>query len=393
MAVSADRSPWVIVAGGFHQRGGMDRANAALASHLADRGMPVHLVGHEIDGQLAGRPGVTAHVVARPSAMPALAERMLGRAGFRVATRVVSDAAGARVVVNGGNCRWPDINWVHAVHAAWPVHDTGAPCWSRWRIRRLKAIARERELASLRVARIVIANSEATRRDVIERLGIRSDRVRTVYLGSDPSWGPAGSVERASARTALGLPARQPVVAFVGALGSDVNKGFDLLWEAWKQLIGRGGWDAHLIVAGGGWRLRRFRQEAAQAGAGTVHFLGITDRIQDVLAASDLLVSPSRYEAYGLNVHEALCRGVAVMVTPTAGVVERFDVPPSSEAVLPEGASPSALAARLRAWRGDIEGWKRRIAITAARIRARTWDDMAAEIVELVEPGGRRISA
>ena len=30
----------------------------------------------------------------------------------------------ARVVVNGGNCAWPDINWVHAVHAAWPVATT-----------------------------------------------------------------------------------------------------------------------------------------------------------------------------------------------------------------------------------------------------------------------------
>ena len=44
-----------------------------------------------------------------------------------------------------------------------------------------------------------------------------------------------------------------------------------------------------------------------------------------LLAAADLLVSPVRYEAYGLNVHEALCRGAAVMVTRTAGVVERFD--------------------------------------------------------------------
>ena len=51
----------------------------------------------------------------------------------------------ARVVVNGGNCAWPDINWVHAVHAAWPVHDDGAPWWSRYRNRRLKDLARRRE--------------------------------------------------------------------------------------------------------------------------------------------------------------------------------------------------------------------------------------------------------
>src|SRR5260370_71696 len=30
--------PWVLVAGGFHQHGGMDKANSALAAFLASRG-------------------------------------------------------------------------------------------------------------------------------------------------------------------------------------------------------------------------------------------------------------------------------------------------------------------------------------------------------------------
>jgi glycosyltransferase involved in cell wall biosynthesis len=181
---------WVIVAGGFHERGGMDRANAELAGYLLASGVKVHLVGHEIDADLSAHPLASASLVPRPKGMPALAEWLLARRGLRVARRAVAGSPGARVVVNGGNCPWHDVNWVHAVHAAWPVHDTGAPLWSRYRNRRLKALARRRERVALRGAALVIANSESTRRAVIEHVGVPRERVRTVYLGADPAYGP-----------------------------------------------------------------------------------------------------------------------------------------------------------------------------------------------------------
>ena len=82
--------PWVVVAGGFHQHGGMDRANAALASYLLDGGHPVHLVGHDIDPQLAAHRLASPHVVARPRGAPALADRLLGRTGASVARAVLA---------------------------------------------------------------------------------------------------------------------------------------------------------------------------------------------------------------------------------------------------------------------------------------------------------------
>jgi glycosyltransferase involved in cell wall biosynthesis len=175
------------------------------------------------------------------------------------------------------------------------------------------------------------------------------------------------------------------VVVFVGALGTDTNKGFDILWDAWKRLTAEGDWDAQLIVAGGGWRVEGWRDEAAPRGwSSSVRFLGFTSRVRDVLAAGDLLVSPVHYEAYGLNVHEALCRGLSVMVSRQAGVVERFD-PAMSDAVLPENITAAALADRLRAWRHDMPGWRSRALSTAARVRARSWSDMAVDFVDTVQ--------
>jgi glycosyltransferase involved in cell wall biosynthesis len=380
-----DRSPWVIVAGGFHDHGGMDRANAALATHLLESGVPVHLVGHEIESRLHAHPLATLHVVPRPKSLPSLAEWLLGRRGVQVASRVTASAAGARVVVNGGNCAWPDVNWVHAVHAAWPVRDDGAPRWNHFRNIRLKATARERERVALRCARTVIANSEATRQAIVDGLGIDPRRVHVVYLGTDPAWGPVRPEERAAARASLGVQPDVPVIAFVGALGSDTNKGFDLLWQAWMQLAATPKWNARLVVAGSGWRMPQWRDEAARRGCGeSVRFLGFTRGVRELLAAADLLVSPVRYEAYGLNVHEALCRDVPVMVTRTAGVVERFD-PRMSDALLPDNLTPAVLAERLRLWRSDIPGWRARAASTAARMRSRSWRDMAVEFVHAAQ--------
>lgn len=374
---------WVIVAGGFHDHGAMDRANAALAEHLLRRGARLHLVGHEIEERFKRDARVECHEVPRPASAAPLAESLLSHRGLSIASQVTSASPAARVVVNGGNCPWPDINWVHAVHAAWPVRDAGAPAWIKVKHRAVKALAKRQERAALRAARVVIANSQATRRAIIDTAGVDPSRVHAVYLGSDSSWGPAGAAERAAARSAFSIPAQVPVAAYVGTLGFDLNKGFDVLWGAWERLASGGRLDARLLVAGGGGRLPFWRREAERAGlSDRVQFLGATARVREMLAAADLLVSPVRYEAYGLNVQEALCRGAAVLVTSHAGIVERFD-DDLRASVLPANVTVDALADRLRAWSLDVEGLRARAASTAATLRARSWDDMASDIVTL----------
>jgi glycosyltransferase involved in cell wall biosynthesis len=175
----------------------------------------------------------------------------------------------------------------------------------------------------------------------------------------------------------------EPLVAFVGALGFDVNKGFDVLWDAWRRLSASTDWRAWLVVAGAGGRLPEWQRAAARQRTGArVRFLGQTTRVREVLAAADLLVSPVRYEAYGLNVHEALCRGAAVMVSSGAGIAERL-AGQLDEALLPADLSGAALADRLRVWAGDVEGWRERASCAGARLQRRSWDDMAADIVTI----------
>ena len=53
---------WAIASGDFTPLGGMDRANYALARHLAGDGADVHLVAHRVWPDLASLAGVTVLV-------------------------------------------------------------------------------------------------------------------------------------------------------------------------------------------------------------------------------------------------------------------------------------------------------------------------------------------
>ncbi|MEJ7810652.1 MAG: glycosyltransferase family 4 protein [Gemmatimonadaceae bacterium] len=385
----ARAAPWVIVAGGFHQAGGMDRANSALADYLLDGGVLVHLVAHRVDEAYARQPAVRVHLVPRPAGSILLGGVLLRRTGHAVARQVTTEHAGARVVVNGGNCAWSDLNWVHSVHHAWPPADRGIPLAFRLKNRVAKAVAVRDERAALSVARLVIANSERTRRDVLQHFRVDPARVHTVCLGCDPSWGAATPAERLSARAWLGVPDERPLVAFVGAIGRDNNKGLDTLWGAWRVLCTRPDWDADLIVAGDG-AVGTWRHAVARAGlAHRVRFLGFTDRIAELLGAADLLVSPVRYEAYGLNVQEALCRGVPALVSASAGVAEQFPAA-LEDMLLRDPEDVSALAHALLRWRADVSGWKARVRPVSEKLRAHTWSDMARRIVELAHDSARR---
>ncbi len=215
----------------------MDAANAALAMYLADSGSKVHLVCHRADDNLRAHQMIEVHRVERPAGSFFLGQWLINASGRRVARTVLAHDASARVVVNGGNCNWPDINWVHYVHHAWRDIGAAGPPLLQAKQRIDKSIALIRERRALARARVVIANSNRTRRDLIELLNVPADRVHTVYLGSEPHWKLQTPERRSSARKWLGKSAERPLAAFVGSFGFDSRKGFDTLWQPGKSCV------------------------------------------------------------------------------------------------------------------------------------------------------------
>jgi glycosyltransferase involved in cell wall biosynthesis len=366
----------------------MDKANAALANYLASQGVPVQLVAFSVSSEVSGQPGVVSATAPMAKRWPSLGRWHLARLGQAAALKMTAQFPNSRVVVNGTNCSWPDINWVHWLHRCWPVTALKTPLWFRLKSRLETARALRLERTAFRRSRIILANSERTRREIANFPGVNAGRIHTIYLGTDPAWKERTPERRETARAWLEVPVERPLVAFVGALGHDSRKGFDVLWRAWTDLCRLAQWDADLVVAGSGRALARWRREAARSGLGhRLRFLGFSERIPDVLAAADLLVSPARYESYGLNVQEALCCGVPAIVSASAGVAERYSAE-LSPLLLPNPEDSHDLVARMLDWRKDMAGWAKRVEPTARMLRNYTWDNMASRIVALAERWG-----
>ncbi|XXF81518.1 glycosyltransferase family 4 protein [Myxococcaceae bacterium GXIMD 01537] len=363
----------------------MDRANLALADWLARQGHPVRLVAYRAADSLLSLPNVSLVRVPKPGNKYLLGSPLLDRIGRFQARRARGE--GGVVLVNGGNCQVPAVNWVHYVNAAF------TPVLEGSLARRAKGVVSHRlflheERVALRMARVIIANSERTKEDILRATGVPAERVRVVYYGSDPErFRPSTEAERAEARAKLGWPEGRRTALFIGALG-DQRKGFDTVFKAWERLCARPGWDVDLVAVGAGEQRAVFEQRAREEGLEErIHLLGFRKDVPDLLRASDLLVAPTRYEAYGLGVHEALCMGLPALVSRSAGVAERYPED-LRELLLPDPDDVEDLVRRVEAWSADHVELRRRVTALSANLRAWTWDDMARRIAELSEQFG-----
>jgi glycosyltransferase involved in cell wall biosynthesis len=370
---------WLMIAGDFTPLGGMDRANHALALHLARSGrQTVQIVAHRIWPDVAEQPAVSFSPVRRPFGSHLIGAPLLASVGERTARRLRP----THVVANGGNADAGDVTWVHYVHAAHVPQVRGV----RRRLQTLAAHAYyvRRERAALRNARLVLCNSRQTALDVTARVGVEPGRTRVVYYGSDAGqFSLVSGAERAALRRELGWSADRPVALFVGALG-DRRKGFDRLLEAWEIVCRDRAWDVSLAVTGHGAELRAWKRRAAALKVErSITFLGFRTDIPRVIGASDVLVHPARYEAYGLGVHEAICRGVPAIVSARAGIAELYprDL---SDLLIADVEDASEIADRLRRWRSDAAQAAVRIRALSNSLRARTWSDMGTEIEQAV---------
>lgn len=160
----------------------------------------------------------------------------------------------------------------------------------------------------------LVAVSEAIRQDAIHCYG-RHAGVTVIEPGVDPDqFNPRRiSAERAVIRQRFGVGDDELLVLFVG---SDFRrKGLDRLIPA----IAPG---MKLLVLGKGDNLSFFHDLAGRYGLQEqVHFVGLVEGdVGGYYAAADVLVLPSRSEAFGMTVLEGMAAGLPVLVSRECGV-------------------------------------------------------------------------
>ncbi|NOZ06321.1 MAG: glycosyltransferase family 4 protein [Chloroflexi bacterium] len=176
--------------------------------------------------------------------------------------------------------------------------------------------------AATRRAAHVIADSQATRRDLITHLRLPPERVTVVYLGVGSQYHPESEREEESrVRNRYALPDRY--LLYLG--GFDARKNVPLLLRSFARLRERHPRSPSLVIAGRLPRRAGLPRLANSLGVeGSVRFTGwVSEEDKPALYRSaTLFVFPSRYEGFGLPVVEAMACGTPVVAFHTSSLPE-----------------------------------------------------------------------
>lgn len=300
-----------------HRRGGVERTVWEAARYLALR----HRVS-VVCGVADPPPGAeVVHVSGAPFG------GVLAPWRFRRAAAPVVAELNADVVVSyGSDCPDADVFVVQSVHRTWLSLGTSlqlgplqVPSWARYLLPRHQIRLVLERSAVRRAARgRIVAVSDNVASDLARWYGVPPQQMTVVPNGFDPEQcSPERSSElRDEVRGPLGLDPAQRALVFVA--NEYHRKGLGVLLRAMADpaMADPG---LRLILAG---RMdpAAYRVEMDRLGlADQVQWIGSVDDVARCYAAGDLFVLPTRYEAFGSVIVEALACGLPVVTTECAG--------------------------------------------------------------------------
>jgi glycosyltransferase involved in cell wall biosynthesis len=333
------------------QIGGMERVVQLLTHEQARAGDDVHVAAvleratrdHALLADLVAG-GVTVHPIVLPGRAYWRERAAIRALGRRLRPAVVHTHGYRPDIVDAGAARGLGIPTVTTVHGF---------CGGDWKNRlyeRLQQRAFRRFDAVVAVSRPMAAR--------LIRGRVPSERVHVVQN----AWHETGlPFERSLARRALGLPDEGFLVGWAGRLSGE--KGPDVLLDALVHLrdvpiaasvLGEGREQPSLVA-----RAQRLGVERH------VRWHGVVPEAGRRFAAFDAFVLSSRTEGTPMVLLEAMAAGVPIVATCVGGVPDMLS---PAEALLVPAEDPVALAAAVRAVRGDPQGAAARARAARARL-------------------------
>jgi len=247
--------------------------------------------------------------------------------------------------------------------------------------------ARKRFQHTCSSADAIIADSENTRKDVLEASSCEEEKVTVVHMGVDSE-----RFGRAKGEPALTQLVRQEhdlperFVLWVGAYRR--HKNVELLCKAFAVAKKRGGLPHKLVLCGPGLSSERAIRRILEKYGSDIMVIGPVgdEELPFVFALADAFAFPSLYEGFGLPVLEAMASGIPVVTSNSASLPEvaggaAILVDPRSERALTDAIiaviSDEALRASMK--QKGLE-----------RVRLFSWEQAARRTLRLFEDVGGR---
>ena len=173
------------------------------------------------------------------------------------------------------------------------------------------------------VARVqhIIAVSHFTKERLVERFGVKPEKISVVWNGVDSCFRPRPMREILHTKDQAGIKSPRYVL-FLGSI--EPRKNLGRLLTAWDRILPELPDDIELVVAGAKGAPQVFSDSGIQRIPARVNFAGYIpqDHLPALYSGATALVYPSLYEGFGLPPLEAMACGCPVVTSNNSSLTE-----------------------------------------------------------------------
>jgi glycosyltransferase involved in cell wall biosynthesis len=268
----------------------------------------------------------------------------------------------------------PDVPTLLTVHDLSFIRDPDS-AWPSLRDFLNKAVPR-----SVKRATHVLADSAATKADLIELFSTPAEKITVLYSGVNARFVPVrdqAEIDWVCAKYQL----PRPFILSVGTL--QPRKNYGRLIEALALIASD--MPQHLVITGGkGWMYETIFEQVKRSGLeGRVHFPGFVDDadLPALYSAADLFAYVSLYEGFGLPLLEAMACGTPVIGSNTSSLPEVID----DVGIQVDPRETGDIARALQQMLDQPELRVRSIGAGLVRTKLFTWEKAAQELLAIYD--------